>query len=186
MNRCLAFLLALLFATVSVSSACVAAPEDVIRFTLEPERGSSAKIHASFRDEALERRENRYRDENSWSTGFMPSELIGLEVSSFRAAGSRPLHFAIAREAGRLDCTGNGGNSMAIGTCRFTDNPEFTQLLVSRGIGRSGGLVEAGHAGTPFVLRALRSPDSVPVVMSSTSCCWFTSVRRTWAAISPR
>ena len=66
----------------------------------------------------------------------MPSELIGLEVSSFRAPGSRPLHFAIAREAGRLDCAGNGGNSAAVGNCRFAENPAFTQLLVSRGIGR--------------------------------------------------
>jgi hypothetical protein len=136
MNRCLAFLLALLFATVSVSSACVAAPEDVIRFTLQPERGDSAKIHASFRDQALERRENRSGDENSWSTGFMPSELIGMDVSSFRAAGTRPLRFAIVREAGRLDCAGNAGNSSATGNCSFTADPGFTNLLVSRGIGR--------------------------------------------------
>ena len=136
MNRCLAFLLALIFATVSVSSACVAAPGDVIRFTLEPERGNSAKIHASFRDEALERDEKRYRDENSWSTGFPPSELIGMDISSFRAAGTRPLRFAIVREAGRLDCAGDGGNSHATGDCRFTADPDFTNLLISRGIGR--------------------------------------------------
>ena len=136
MNRCLAFLLALIFATVSVSSACVAAPGDAIRFTLEPERGNSAKIHASFRDQALERDKKRDRDENSWSTGFPPSELIGMDISSFRAAGTRPLRFAVVREAGRLDCAGNGGGSHATGNCRFTADPGFTQLLVSRGIGR--------------------------------------------------
>jgi hypothetical protein len=108
----------------------MAQPADEVRFTLEPGHRDPAKIHASFRTE----RSNH--EDNNWSTGFMPSELIGLEVSSFRAAGSRPLHFAIAREAGRLDCAGNGGNSMAIGTCRFAENPAFTQLLVSRGIGR--------------------------------------------------
>jgi hypothetical protein len=130
MNRPLAFIGALLCATVAVSSACMAQPGDDVRFTLQPGHGDPGKIHASFRTDLPG------RDDNSWSTGFMPSELIGLEVSSFRAAGSRPLHFAIAREAGRLDCAGNAGNSMAIGTCRFAENPAFTQLLVSRGIGR--------------------------------------------------
>ena len=42
MNRCFAFLLALVFATVTVSSACLAAPADWVRFTLEPARGGSA------------------------------------------------------------------------------------------------------------------------------------------------
>ena len=130
MNRPLAIIGALLCATVAVSSACMAQNADEVRFTLEPGHRDPGKIHASFRTERAG------RDDNKWSTGFMPSELIGLEVSSFRAPGSRPLHFAIAREAGRLDCAGNGGNSAAIGTCRFAENPAFTQLLVSRGIGR--------------------------------------------------
>jgi hypothetical protein len=130
MNRCLAFLLALLFATVSVSSACVAAPSDAVHFMLEPERGDSSRIHVSFRDQT------RDRDQNSWSSGFTPSELIGLDVSSFRASGTRPLRFAIVREAGRLDCSGNGGDSYAAGNCAFTADPAFAQLLVSRGIGR--------------------------------------------------
>ena len=130
MNRPLAFLAALLCASVAVSSACMAQASDQVRFKLEPGHGDPTRIHASFRTE------RPGRDDNNWSTGFMPSELIGLEVSSFRAPGSRPLHFAVAREAGRLDCAGNGGSSMAIGTCRFTGNPAFTQLLVSRGIGR--------------------------------------------------
>jgi hypothetical protein len=129
MNRFIAFLLALVFATVSVSSACVAAPSDWVRFTLHPERGDG-KIHASFRDES------HGRGENNWSTGFLPSELVGLDVASFRASGARPLRFAIVREAGRLDCSGTGGNSSASGNCSFTADPAFTQLLVSRGIGR--------------------------------------------------
>jgi hypothetical protein len=129
MNRCLALLLALVFAAVSVSSACVAAPSDWIRFTLQPERGHG-KIHASFRDEG------RGPGDNDWSTGFLPSELVGLDVASFRASGARPLRFAIVREAGRLDCAGSGGNSSAAGNCSFTADPGFTQLLVSRGVGR--------------------------------------------------
>jgi hypothetical protein len=130
MNRCLAFLLALLFATITVSSACVAAPSDWVRFTLEPAHGGGDTLHANFRDES------QGRDENNWSTGLRPSELVGLDVARFRAAGARPLRFAVVREAGRLDCAGDGGNSYAAGNCSFTADSGFTQLLVSRGIGR--------------------------------------------------
>ena len=128
MNRCFAFLLALLFATLTVSSACVAAvPADWIAFDLRPESGD--KIHASFRDA------ERDRDRSSWSTGFKPSEMIGLDLAGFRAGGSRPLRFAIVREAGRLDCSGSGGGSHGYGNCRFTADPGFAQLLARRGIG---------------------------------------------------
>ena len=130
MNRPLAFIFALMCALVTVSSACVAQSPDWIRFKLEPQASNPARIKASFREERGD------RDHNNWSTGFMPSDLIGLEVSSFRNPGTRPLHFAIAREAGRLDCAGNGGNSYATGNCRFAADPAFTQLLASRGIGR--------------------------------------------------
>lgn len=130
MNRCLALIGAVLLATITVSSACLAAPTDFIHFTLEPERGNSANIQAHFRQDAGE------RDRNDWSAGFMPSDLVGLEVSSFRAAGTRPIRFSVIREAGRLDCTGNGGNNHASGNCGFTPDPRFEQLLVSRGIAR--------------------------------------------------
>jgi hypothetical protein len=130
MNRCLAFLLALVFATVSVSSACVAATGDWVHFTLEPERSGGGKIHATFRDEG------RPGHDINWSTGFQPFELAGLDLAAFRAAGSRPLHFALAREAGRLDCAGNGGNYQAMGNCSFTADPGFTRLLINRGIGQ--------------------------------------------------
>jgi hypothetical protein len=130
MNRCLAFLLALVFATVSISSACVAAPSDLVRFTLEPSRGGDGRIHATFRSDG------DFRHQNNWSTGFAPSELAGLDLASFRAAGTRPVRFAVVREAGRLDCSGNGGGGYAMGSCGFTADPAFTQLLVSRGIGR--------------------------------------------------
>jgi hypothetical protein len=113
-----------------VSSACIAQTGDWVHFTLEPQRSDPAKIRASFRDR------DAGADKSNWSTGFMPSDLIGLEVSSFRASGTRPLHFAIVREAGRLDCTGNGGAAYAAGNCRFTADPAFRQLLVRRGIGQ--------------------------------------------------
>ena len=130
MNRPLAFICALILACLSISSACFAQPTDWIHFSLETERSNPARIRASFRNDI------RGDDHDNWSTGFMPSELIGLEVSSFRAAGSRPLHFAIVREAGRLDCAGHGGEDYAAGNCSFAENPAFTQLLISRGIGR--------------------------------------------------
>ena len=128
MNRCLALMCALLFAFVSVSSACMAAPTDWIRFDLAAQRDRS-EIHVDFHDES------RGRDEHQWSNGFKPSELIGLDVAGFYSAGSRPLHFAVIREAGRLDCAGNGGSSRASGNCGFTPDAGFMQLLASRGIG---------------------------------------------------
>ena len=130
MPRPIALVAASLLAFVAVSTACVAASADSISFTLEPQRRDSGRIQASFKGW------DHDSSHSNWSTGFLPSELIGLEVSSFRDPGTRPLHFAIAREAGRLDCAGSGGRSFASGTCRFTADPAFVQLLVSRGIGR--------------------------------------------------
>jgi hypothetical protein len=128
MNRALALIGALLLAFISVSSACTAAPGDSIHFTLEPERGSS-NIHASFRSNGTHR-------DNNWSTGFRPTELAGLDLAGFRGAGSRSIRFAVIREAGRLDCSGHGGESYAAGYCDFTASPAFAQLLDSRGIRR--------------------------------------------------
>lgn len=129
MNRVFALIGALLLAFISVSSACTPAPGTWVHFTLEPERGNDS-IHASFQNN------QRARHENSWSTDFRPSELTGLDLAGFRGAGSRPLRFAMIREAGRLDCSGHGGESYAAGNCSFTADPAFTQLLESRGIGR--------------------------------------------------
>lgn len=128
MNRCLAFLMALLLTSITVSSACVAAPSDLIRFTIEPSTASD-ELRVSFREE------DRDHDSN-WSTGFRPSELVGLDLAGFRGAGSRPLQFALVREAGRLDCAGHGGESYAGGNCRFAANAAFMQLLAARGIAR--------------------------------------------------
>src|SRR5215208_5188744 len=97
MNRCLAFLLALVFATITVSSACVASPSDWVHFTLDPQR-DGGRIQATFRDEG------RRGGDSKWSTGFVPSDLIGLDIAAFRGSGTRPVRFAVIREAGRLDC----------------------------------------------------------------------------------
>jgi hypothetical protein len=126
MNRFFAMIGALLLAFISVSSACTAAPAGLIHFTLEPRRGGEF-VHADFRSE------NGPRDDHDWSTEFRPAELSGLDLAGFRGAGNRPLRFALIREAGRLDCSGQGGQSHASGNCSFTADPGFTQLLESRG-----------------------------------------------------
>lgn len=128
MHRFAAIILALLLASITVSSACVAAPSEWVHFTLEPESGGG-RIKASFRGGAT-------RDQTDWSAGFLPSELVGLDPAGFRAPGTRPLRFSVIREAGRLDCGGEGGHSYAAGNCSFTPDPAFIQLLVNRGIGR--------------------------------------------------
>jgi hypothetical protein len=128
MNRVLTFLAALLFATLTVSSACVAAPSDWIRFTLEGRQ--DGRVQASFDNEA------GARGGNHWSTGMVPSQLIGLDIAALHASGSRPLRFALVREAGRLDCSGQGGGGRASGNCGFTADPAYTDLLASSGIGR--------------------------------------------------
>jgi hypothetical protein len=130
MNRALALIGALLLATITISSACMAETSDGISFSLEGERGNPGKIHARFTDD------RRAVDRSNWSNAFMPSELIGLDTSGFRSSGTRPLRFALVREAGRLDCSGSGGMSYARGNCRFTADPGFTQLMVSHGIVR--------------------------------------------------
>ena len=107
MNRCVTFLLAVCCAALSVSSACFAQPSDWIHFSLTPSRDTN-EIRADFRDDS------RGHDSN-WSSSFRTSELSGLDLAGFRAAGSRPLRFALVREAGRLDCVGHGGESYAAG-----------------------------------------------------------------------
>jgi len=128
MNRFFALIGALLLAFISISSACTAAPTGLFHFTLEPDHGND-RIKASFRGE------NRPNHDNNWSTDFRPSELVGLDLAGFRGAGSRPLRFSVIRAAGRLDCSGNGGQSFLEGNCSFTRDPAFAELLRSRGIG---------------------------------------------------
>jgi len=129
MNRCLAFIGALVLAFISISSACTAAPAQWINFTLAAEHGGDG-VDASFRSKSGP------GHDNNWSSDFRASDLVGLDSAGFRAAGARPLQFAVIREAGRLDCAGQGGGGRAAGNCSLTPDPAFAQLLESRGIGR--------------------------------------------------
>ncbi|HVU30902.1 MAG TPA: hypothetical protein VHE36_10940 [Sphingomicrobium sp.] len=130
MNRLFALIGALLLAFISISSACTAASAGWIHFTLAPDHGDDGKLKATFRSE------NRGHGDNDWSTQFRPTELSGLDLAGFRGSANRPIRFALNREAGRLDCSGNGGNSYASGYCSFTPDPAFTELLERQGIGR--------------------------------------------------
>jgi hypothetical protein len=135
-------ILALFFASISVASACIAATNDWMEFTLETER-DGGQIKATFRDS--DRAGSR---ESNWSAAFPPSQLVGLDLDGFRAVGTGPVRFAVVREPGRLDCSGQGGGSHARGSCAFTQDPAFVQYLHSRGI-------EAPTRGEAFGLMAL-------------------------------
>lgn len=128
MNRFFAMIGALLLAFISISSACTAAPSAWIHFTLGPREGND-RIRATFRSQ------DRPNHDNNWSTGFRPSELVGLDLAGFRGAGSHALRFSVIREPGRLDCSGQGGDSHGAGDCTFARDPAFTRLLEARGIG---------------------------------------------------
>lgn len=128
MSRMLAFVAALLMSGLAVSSACVATGIEPLRFTIEP-ANNGQRVQVTFK-----RADQSYT--YSWSSSFGPSELAGLDPATFRAPGTRALRFTISREAGRVDCAGNGGNSMAIGTCSFTPDPGFNQFLAANGIAR--------------------------------------------------
>ena len=49
---------------------------------------------------------------------------------------SQPVRFALVREAGRLDCSGNAGNARGSGTCAFSADAAFAARLAEAGIGR--------------------------------------------------
>jgi hypothetical protein len=127
MQRLFAFFAALVLTTVSVSTACTAAPATILAFTLEQSE-KSKELQARFR-----KADGQNID---WSSSFASSELAGLDLARFHAPGTAPLSFALLREAGRLDCAGTGGNSLVRGTCRLTPDAGFLDLLDRRGIGR--------------------------------------------------
>jgi len=130
MNRCIAFVCACLLSLVTISSAGFAAAIDDVAFTLSASRGGESSIQGDFRQD------RNGRDRNNWTTSFHPREFVGLDLAGFRAAGARPLRFAVIREAGRLDCAGQGGGSRAAGQCRFIADAAFGEALARLGVGR--------------------------------------------------
>ena len=128
MSRPLAFLAALLFAAISVSSACMAGPlPDTISFELKPSlRSGNLQLALWDRtDEPPPQHQRRF---------FRSEGPDGLDLRTFAAGG--PVTFALVREAGRIDCAGTSTSSLATGSCRFTPDPGFADYLAAHGIAR--------------------------------------------------
>jgi hypothetical protein len=123
----LAFVAALLLTALTVSSACVASTGEPLQFTIEP-ASHGGEIEIRFK------RERDQQHDNSWSSSFRPAELAGLDTAALDGPGNRPIHFAVVRDAGRVDCAGTGGNRMARGSCSLTPDAAFDSFLAARGI----------------------------------------------------
>ena len=97
MNRCLAMLFAILCASLSVASACTAAPSDWVEFTLQSRS-------ATVKSAPVSAEEERGQDDNSWSASFAPAQLVGLDVAGFRANrhAPTPLRPSARRRPARL------------------------------------------------------------------------------------
>jgi hypothetical protein len=127
MFRMFALVAALLITGLTMASAGLAHFTNDFRFTLRDLPGGRVQLEVRSAESG--------RGTNS-SNAFAPQELSGLDLEAVRASGSRPVRFAMIREAGRVDCAGNGGHGHAAGRCSFTADPGFANLLVSRGIRR--------------------------------------------------
>ena len=125
MHRTLAFLAAVVLTTISVATAGFATVPGTVQFRLEPAR-SADRVQLSM----------RHGRNSNWSSTTAVSELRGLDLARLRSGGSGPVGFALVREAGGFDCSGQGGLSSARGDCRFTADAGFANFLTSRGIGR--------------------------------------------------
>lgn len=152
MHRTFAILAAIALTTISVTTTCFAHITDGIRFTLQP-TGTGDRVQLHLRTGTV-------GHNDSMSSSFAPSALAGLDATRLRSAAPAPVRFALVREAGRVDCAGNASRGRADGSCRFTENPAFSDLLVARGmtrptsgqayaltmVGATRGLLDALHA----------------------------------------
>jgi hypothetical protein len=128
MDRLLALVAALLMSTIAVSSACIASSIEPIAFTAE-QKHQGDKVRIDFR-----RADQPHT--NRWSTALSPAELAGLDIAGLRSPDTRPIRFAIIREAGRLDCSGTGGNMLGKGNCSLTPDTRFNDFLAANGVAR--------------------------------------------------
>jgi hypothetical protein len=128
MNRPIALLAALILAAISVSSACIASPGRSMAFTLQayPNRSD---VHFTLR-------RGDTPNHGNMSSSFATADLAGLDVAALKLPGQHPLRFAYVHDAGRIDCSGYGGSSVATGQCTFTPNSAFSDFLAAHGIGR--------------------------------------------------
>ena len=70
-----------------------------------------------------------------WSDSRTIGELSGLTAAQLRGP-TQQAHFALVRDAGRLDCSGTAGGLTGRGSCIVTSNPAFAGYLAARGMGR--------------------------------------------------
>src|SRR5689334_7841743 len=69
-----------------------------------------------------------------WSNDHSLGELTGFSPAQLDGA-SGPVRFALARDAGRLDCSGTAGRMTGKGVCSFTPDGSFGEYLRARGMG---------------------------------------------------
>lgn len=131
MTRMLAFVAALLLTAITVSSACVAQSATPLRFTIEPAHSGQSTDMVQVKFDADDK-----RGSHDWSSSFRKSELVGLDIASLDSTGTRPLAFAVVRDAGRIDCNGTGGNGLAKGVCALTPNADYQRYLADRNVER--------------------------------------------------
>jgi hypothetical protein len=124
MIRTFAFTAALIISAASIGTTCYAAPIDPIRFELR---------HASQPGKVELHLRTGERSRGNMHMTFRTADLSGLS-SGWTAGG--PMRFALARQAGTLDCAGTGAKTHASGTCRHTRDPGFERLMVQSGMPR--------------------------------------------------
>ena len=125
MTRTFAFFAAVLLTTVTVTSSCFANSPENLRFKLQASEVRGDQVTLQIRSGQDER-------DNGMTSTLRAADLAGFEPSRLAAGG--PLSFALVREAGRVDCSGNASSGTANGACRFTPDANFNSYLVSSGV----------------------------------------------------
>ena len=142
MTRLPIFLAAIAASAMAVSAAVDAAEPTDFTFQLKDEGGAD-RIRADFRRAGT--------DHDQWNSTFRASDLTGLDRATLTAQRQAPLQFALVRDAGRLDCSGTGGNGAATGRCRFTADQAFLDYLRASGVASVSG--EDAYAMTAIGVR---------------------------------
>ncbi len=127
MTRTFAFFAAVLLTTVTVTSSCFANSPNDLRFKLQASEVRGDQV-------TLQIRSGRDDRHNGMTSTFRAADLAGFEPARLNAGG--PLSFALVRDAGRIDCSGNASRGSADGACRFTPDANFSSYLVSNGVRR--------------------------------------------------
>ena len=127
MIKPIAFALAPLLTALTLSSTSLASQAEPLRFTIEPSRNAD-EVELSFRWD----RNGHWN--NNWNSSFRTAQLAGLDPAALNGAATRPIRFAIAREAGRIDCAGTGAHAEARGTCSVMPDTDFMDMLSRHGI----------------------------------------------------